>query len=80
MSKSRMNRVKALKDRAEWLKIRIDEQVDRGRSRSTGFDRAEMGAILWALPILEAHIEANRILQEQLREEKAAREQDFGYE
>ena len=38
--------------------------------RTLSYDRAEFSAIEWALPILEGHVEATRVLQEQLMREK----------
>lgn len=34
------------------------------------YDRAELAALEWAIPILDGHVEANRILHEQLGRER----------
>lgn len=68
MSRSRRARVDCLKHRAEHLEERIEQAAEQGRDLT--YDRAELSAIRWALPVLEAHIEANRVLHEQLGREK----------
>lgn len=76
MSRSRRNRVEALRSRVDFLDKRIEDT--EGKGTPAHFDRSERSALLWALPILEAHIEANRILHEQLKEEKDARDANEG--
>jgi hypothetical protein len=64
MSKSRIKRIECLKKRAEHLRKRIEERgIDDPRG---SFDKAEMNALLWALPILEGHMAAHFELQRQL--------------
>jgi hypothetical protein len=65
MSRSRKHRLDVLIKRRDYLKGRIDEFASDER---TSYMRAEVRALEWAMPILEAHIEANRILHEQLKE------------
>jgi hypothetical protein len=66
-----VKRIETLAARASFLEARIAE---RGREHAaSGYDKAEMFALRWALPILEGHVTANRILHEQLREEKDER-------
>lgn len=68
MSRSRRARIDTLKNRAQHLR----ERIERGElsSNSLSYDRAEIMAITWAIPILEGHVEANRVLHEQLGQEK----------
>lgn len=68
MSRSRVKRVDTLKARADHLERRIAEAANEGKSLS--YDRAELSALQWAMPILEGHIESNRILHEQLGRER----------
>lgn len=68
MSRSRRARVETLRVRMEHLKERIETATLEGRVLS--YDRAEFAALEWALPILEGHCEATRVLQAQLTREK----------
>lgn len=78
MSRSRNKRLQVLRDRAEFLKKRIDEAKRLGRDLS--FDKAEMRALEWVLPIAEGHLHANAVLHEQLQAEKIEREgEEYGY-
>ena len=71
MSKSRAKRIEVLRTRAAFLRVRVEE---RGLDHpATGYDKAEMRALEWALPILEGHVSANAVLHDQLREEKNER-------
>ena len=64
MSKARVKRIECLRKRAEHLRGRIEE---RGLQDPRGsYDKAEMNALLWALPILEGHMAAHMELQRQL--------------
>jgi hypothetical protein len=72
MSRSRRNRIETLKNRARFLDNRITQAEALGKDFT--FDKAEISALQWAMPILEAHVEANRILHEQLKKEKDERE------
>lgn len=65
MSRSRKAHIQSLDMRAEWLRGRISDGEARGMNVS--FFKQELCALEWAKPILEAHIEANRVLHEQLR-------------
>ena len=69
MSRSRVKRLRTLEERAEYLDVRVREK----NGVACGYERAELAALRWALPILEGAIEANRRLHEQLREEKGRR-------
>lgn len=66
MSRSRKTRVQTLRARLEFLRKRVVEKAEH----HSGYDRAELAALEWALPILHGHCEANRVLQEQLKGEK----------
>ncbi len=68
MSRSRSKRVETLKTRATHLHRRIALAAKEGRELS--YDKAELSALEWAMPVLEAHIEANRVLHEQLGRER----------
>lgn len=71
MSRSRNGRVETLRRRLEYLIQKVEEM--HGESRASYF-KAEIKALEWVLPIAEGHLEANRVLQEQLREEKRERD------
>lgn len=65
MSLERNRRVRTLKARAEHLERRLEE---RGDVPAASYDRAELSALKWAMPILEGHVQANDVLRAQLRE------------
>lgn len=68
MSRSRRARVETLKARATHLHKRIALASREGKEMS--YDRAELAALEWGIPVLEGHVEANRILHEQLGKER----------
>lgn len=68
MSRSRRGRIGSLTTRAEHLRRRIEEARRVGKDMT--WDKAELMALEWALPVLEGHVEANRVLHEQLAGEK----------
>lgn len=72
MSASRQKRIQIIKDRAFYLRKRINEAAKEGRDLT--YDKAEMRALEWAVPILEGNVEASKILHQQLREEKEERD------
>lgn len=69
MSRSRNKRVETLKTRATHLHRRISDAAREGKELS--YDKAELSALEWAIPLLEGHVEANRVLHEQLARERA---------
>lgn len=78
MSRSRNKRIQVLRDRAEFLKKRVTDAAKTGRDLS--FDKAEMRALEWVIPIAEGHLSANAVLHEQLQVEKKERlDSEFGY-
>jgi hypothetical protein len=59
-----------LERRVAYLKDRI---LEFGGDARTSYLKAEIKALEWAMPILNGHIEANHVLQEQLFEERKER-------
>lgn len=55
--------IERLHRRVEFLEARIAERLDAGRPEAhNGFDRAELDALTWAIPVLEAeHLAAIRL-------------------